>query len=74
MQPGDQGDQPPEKKNQKRVLCPFVRAPHPDCYFLDMNSNKISMAVYYCRNHFKQCEIYKELTRPEKSKTDESKQ
>jgi hypothetical protein len=73
MQPGDPKDQPPEKKNQKRMLCPFVRSPHADCYFLDMNSNKISMAVYYCRNHFKQCEIYKRMTGQKKKKPDGDK-
>jgi len=73
MQQGDSRDQPPEKKNQKRILCPFVRSPHKDCYFLDMNSNKISMAVYYCQNHFKECEIYKRLTRTKKNKSNESK-
>ncbi len=73
MQPGDPRDQPPEKKNQKKMLCPFVRSPHSDCYFLDMNSNKISMTVYYCRNHFKQCEIYKKLTMQEKGNSDRSK-
>jgi len=73
MQQGDTRDQPPEKKNQKRMLCPFVRSPHADCYFLDMNSNKISMAVYYCRNHFKQCGIYKNLIRQEKRKPEGEK-
>jgi hypothetical protein len=69
MQQDDSTDQQLEKKNQKRMLCPFVRSPHTDCYFMDMNSNKISMAVYYCRNRFKQCGIYKKLTRPEKRKS-----
>ncbi len=73
MQQGDSRDQPPEKKNQKRMLCPFVRSPDKDCYFLDMNSNKISMAVYYCQNHFKECEIFKRLTRTKKIKSNDSK-
>jgi hypothetical protein len=63
---GSQGAAAPEKKKQKRTLCPFVRSPGRDCYFLDMNSNKISMAVYYCQNHYDQCEIYKRKTKPEK--------
>jgi hypothetical protein len=57
-----------EKHNPKRKLCPFVRTPQSECYFLDMNSNKISMAVYYCQNHFRQCEIYKRKKKPEDHK------
>lgn len=69
MQLADPKAQQPKKKPQKRVLCPFVGSPHKDCYFLDMNSNKISMAVYYCQNHFKQCEIFKRMTQPKKNLT-----
>jgi len=49
----------PEKKKK----CPFIRSPDKDCYFLDMNSNEISMAIYYCRNHYMQCAIYKRIKR-----------
>ncbi len=73
MQQGDSRDQQPEKKNQKRMLCPFVRSPHADCYFLDVSSNQISMAVYSCQNHYHQCEIYKSITREKKNKPDDDK-
>jgi hypothetical protein len=73
MQQADPKDPQPKKKIKKRILCPFVRSPHKDCYFLDMNSNKISMAVYYCQNHFTKCEIYKRLTPTEKSKSNDNK-
>jgi len=73
MKPADPKAQQPKKKIQKRMLCPFVQSPHKDCYFLDMNSNKISMAVYYCRNHYHQCEIYKRMTRQKKNKPEGDK-
>ncbi len=49
------------KNIQKRTLCPFVQSPSQECYFLDMNSNKISMTIYYCQNHYEICEIYKRM-------------
>ena len=57
---------PPDSKEQeskgtikpKRKLCPFVQSPRIDCHFLDMNSYTIPMAVYYCQNHYHQCDIY----------------
>ncbi len=64
MKPADPKVQQPKKKIQQRMLCPLVRSPHQDCYFRDMNSNKISMAVYYCQNHYEQCEIYKRKHKP----------
>ncbi len=45
----------------KKKKCPVIGYPNKDCYCLDMNSNKISMALYYCQNHYKQCAIYKQL-------------
>ncbi len=56
--PDSKGHESKEKPKPKRKLCPFVRSPQNECYFLDMNSNKISMAVYYCQNHYHQCDIY----------------
>jgi len=68
MQKVDPKAQQPKKRDQKKILCPFVRSPQKDCYFLDMDSNKISMALYYCQNHYQKCAIYKRLTQPEKNK------
>lgn len=62
MEPADLKTQKPNGKNtQKRSLCPIVQSPSQECYFLDMNSNKISMTIYYCQNHFEKCEIYKRI-------------
>lgn len=49
-----------EQKKKKR-LCPLIKSPFKDCYFLDMTSNKISMALHYCQNHYMQCSIYKRV-------------
>jgi len=51
------------EKNKKQQLCPMVANPGKSCYCRDMNSNKISMAVYYCLNHYRQCEIYRQMMR-----------
>ena len=36
-------------------------------------SSKISMAVYYCQNHYAQCPIYKRMTRQKKNKPESDK-
>ncbi len=51
--------QPRTKKGKEKNLCPFLSSPFEDCYSLDMDSTKISMAIYYCQNHFEECDIYK---------------
>jgi len=62
MESADLKTQKPDGKNrQKKNLCPIVQSPNPECYFLDMSSNKISMTIYYCRNHYVKCEIYKRI-------------
>jgi len=69
MGPNEPTDQhPQERKKRKRRLCPFVRSPSKDCYFLDMNSNKISMALYYCQNHYTHCTIYKRIKTKKREK------
>jgi hypothetical protein len=57
MEPDDSRASLPEKKKK----CPFIRSPDDDCYFLDMNSNKISMVLFYCQNHYTQCTLYKSM-------------
>ena len=42
-------------------LCPLVRDPLSDCYCYDMNSQKISAAIYYCGGKYEQCEIYRRI-------------
>jgi hypothetical protein len=60
--------QPQTKKDKKRNLCPFLSSPFKDCYSLDMNSNKISMVIYYCQNRYEECDIYKRITKPKQKK------
>jgi len=67
------GSKEPKPKEQKRNLCPLVRSPGPDCYCRDMNSSKISMAVYFCQNHYAHCEIYKSMARQQKNKPESDK-
>lgn len=57
MEPNDSRASLPEKKNK----CPFIRSPDRGCYVLDMNSNKISMVLFYCQNHYTQCTLYKSM-------------
>jgi len=71
--PGSKEPKSKEQKKQKKNLCPFVRSPGPDCYCRDMNSSKISMAVYFCQNHYDHCEIYKRMTRREQKKPEGDK-
>ena len=56
--PDSKGHESKGKDKPKRKLCPFVQSPQDECYFLDMNSYTIPMAVYYCQNHYHQCDIY----------------
>ncbi len=60
--------QPQTKKDKKRNLCPFLSSSFKDCYSVDMNSNKISMVIYYCKNHYEQCDIYKRITKQNMNK------
>ena len=45
----------------KKKKCPVIGSPEKDCYYLDMDSNKISMTLYYCQNNYTQCDIYKRI-------------
>jgi len=49
--------------------CPFIPCPDKDCFFLDMTSNRISMVLFYCRNHYQDCGIYKRLKATESDLT-----
>jgi hypothetical protein len=52
----------------EKTKCPVIGFPDKSCYFLDMTSNKISMALYYCQNHYAQCTIYKKIKARESNK------
>ncbi len=45
------------------ALCPFIDDPHPDCYCVDMDSMKISLLLRYCRENYRQCEVYQKILR-----------
>ncbi|MBT4643669.1 MAG: hypothetical protein HOC09_33110 [Deltaproteobacteria bacterium] len=54
-------DTPARPRQGMEKKCPFIPSPDKDCFFLDMNSNKISMVLFYCRNHYQDCAVYKRL-------------
>lgn len=63
MTPNDSdAQQDKARKDKKKKLCPFLSSPFEDCYSLDMDSTKIAMVVYYCQNHFEECDIYKRMS------------
>jgi len=68
MKPVEPTTQQNGDKNRKKKSCPFIRSPSKDCYCIDMNSTKISMAIYYCRNRYEECDIYKRITRSKRKK------
>jgi hypothetical protein len=68
MKPVEPTTQQNQDKKKKKRSCPFIRSPLKDCYCIDMNSNKISMAIYYCRNRYEECDIYKRITKPKQKK------
>ena len=44
-------------------ICPYIKAPHPDCYCVDMDDLKTNLALRFCRDDYTQCRIYKKLSR-----------
>jgi hypothetical protein len=46
---------------KKKSMCPIMKSLFEGCYFMELNSRTIGLAVYYCSNHFDECEIYKNL-------------
>lgn len=48
--------------NKQQPACPFVKAPLKDCYCSSLNSQVVGQALFYCGDHYAQCEIYKNNT------------
>jgi hypothetical protein len=46
---------------KKESMCPSMKNLFEGCYFMELNSRTIGLAVYYCSKHFDECEIYKNL-------------
>ena len=44
--------------NRKKEPCVFVSNPFPECYCTKMDSRNTASAVYYCGEHFEECEIF----------------
>ena len=47
-------------------LCPVLENLEPDCYCLDMTSQKIPNAVKYCLGNFRGCDIYQRVVKAAK--------
>ncbi len=46
-----------EEASKRR--CPRItNPPSEDCYCIKLTSQCIEMAIYYCGNHYRECEIY----------------
>lgn len=49
-----------------RRYCPLINEAREGCYCIDMNSQKIHAAVYYCGGNFEECGIYKAAIKEKK--------
>jgi hypothetical protein len=38
--------------------CPYVENPFEECYVNGLGSAAVEKSVYYCANHFDECDIY----------------
>lgn len=45
--------------NVIKSQCPFIEDPSDECYCLNMSSQKIEAAIYFCGGNFDTCAIYK---------------
>lgn len=39
--------------------CPHVKQPFPDCYCRSLTTTTIPLVIYYCREFYTECPIYK---------------
>jgi len=39
--------------------CPHVQQPFPDCYCRSLTTTTIPLVIYYCREFYTECPIYK---------------
>jgi hypothetical protein len=40
------------------AFCPYIKKPVPECYCVEMNGNKLNLAMRFCLNDFKNCRIH----------------
>jgi len=49
----------------KKNLCPLIKKPKKDCYCMNMNSNKVQLALRFCAGAFEECRIYQAAVQEE---------
>jgi hypothetical protein len=45
------------------TYCPFVNNPHDDCYCTKLRGEYIEKIIYYCKENYKKCNIYKHINK-----------
>lgn len=43
------------------AYCPYIKMPLPECYCVEMNGNKINLAIRFCLKGFENCRIYRRI-------------
>jgi len=56
-------------QSKKGRYCPFIGDPLRECFLIDMNSQNIEQAIYYCGGNFEKCEIYRNRIRNDLSRS-----
>jgi hypothetical protein len=39
--------------------CPYVKRPLPDCYCRNLTNSTIPLVIYFCRERYVECPIYR---------------
>jgi hypothetical protein len=51
---------------QYKRLCPFVNDPQDNCYCMKLRSEYTEKIIYYCKENYKKCDIYKNINKIKK--------
>jgi hypothetical protein len=54
---------------KNKSSCPFVNNPDDDCYCTKLMSEYTEKIIYYCRENYKKCNIYKRINKTPKHLT-----
>lgn len=58
-QPQHQVIEEQNKSLTDQEKCPFLGTPFKDCFVVNMNSQNIEQAMYYCGGNFAECERFR---------------
>ena len=42
-------------------FCPLIDNPEPDCYCANLTSQKIPLALLFCQENYRECDIYQRV-------------